>query len=78
MTVKLNFWDADNDGNVTLLDVFSILRYIVYITLACYAIVTEGSNPKEDVFTDIEMSLIVCASFGAVILEKFISLKFSK
>lgn len=78
MTVKLNFWDADNDGEVTLLDVFTIIRYVVYISLACYVVLTEGMHPSEDVFTDIEMTLIVVSSFGAVLLEKFISLKFAK
>lgn len=78
MTVKLNFWDADEDGKVTLVDVFAILRNVVYITLACYVIIAEGQNPKDDVFTNWEMGLVVCSSFGAVLLEKFITLRWSK
>lgn len=76
MTVKLNFWDANEDGTVTLLDVFTILRHIVYIALACYVIIVEGQNPEVEVYSDMKIGLIVCSSFGAVILEKFLSLKF--
>lgn len=76
MTIKLNFWDADNDGHVTLLDVFTIIRYVVYISLACYVVIVEGQHPEDDVFTDVEMGLIVTASFGAVLVEKYIGLKF--
>lgn len=71
-----HFFDADSDGRVDIFDVFTIIRYIVYISLACYVVIVEGINPVEDVYTDVEITLIVVSSFGSVLLEKFISLKF--
>lgn len=69
------FADLDGNSNFDLNDLFTALRNVVYISLACFVIIIEGQNPELDVYTDVEIGLIVCSSFGAVLLEKFISLK---
>lgn len=72
----MTYFDVDNDGKTTVSDIFYIVRMVVYLGLAGYAIIMEGMSPTEDVYTDFELITIIVASFGSGMMDTFIRAKF--